>query len=298
MVRTAIIGASGFVGRHLFARFRTVDPETVGTSFLHGVGGLEYFDVRTPDLASLRLQERGVRAVLIASAKANVGYCQENAEDAAAVNVSGTLELIRQAVRLKLQPIFISSDYVFDGLTGDHDDDAPTNPSTEYGRQKQTVENELPRISDNYLILRLSKIYGDQKGDGTLIDDLANSLMNGREVRAATDQRFSPTYVDDLVSAIAKIQERGLGGVLNVSAPTSYSRFEVAVAVARELGLPASRVTPVRLHDFPGMSYRPLNTSLLCSRLAAEVGAEFTPIERHIASVAAQWKNADAKEGV
>ena len=289
MVKTAIIGGSGFVGRHLLKRYRETYPDTVGTSFSNAGVNLRPFDIRNPDLASLNLKVQGFCSVLIASAKPNIGYCDQHKDEAYAVNVEGMLALIRQAVALGLKPIFLSSDYVFDGETGGFDDNAPTNPSTEYGRQKQAVENELPRITDNYLILRLSKIYGTQKGDGTLLDDIAKALVSGKEQRAATDQRFSPTHIADLVDAIVAVQNLGLTGTVNICAPESPSRYEVAVAIAAALGLPTSMVTAVKLHDLPGMSGRPLNTSMRCSRLTSEVGVIFTPLQTAITAIAAQW---------
>lgn len=290
MVKTAIIGASGFVGRHLFKKYREIHPDTVGTSFSQPSLDLRRFDLRCPDLAALNLPDHGVRAVLITSAKPNIGYCEKNRDEAYAVNVRGMIELIRQTAKLGLQPIFLSTDYVFDGRTGHYDDRARTNPSTEYGKQKQAVENEIPRLTDNYLILRLSKIYSTQKGDGTLLDELAGSLVAGKEVRAATDQVFSPTHVDDLVNAIVAIQDHGLRGTINVCSPESRSRYEVAVSLARAMEIPVEKVAAVSLHDLPGMSDRPLNTSMGCPRLANEIGQTFTPLEAGVKSIAAQWK--------
>jgi dTDP-4-dehydrorhamnose reductase len=289
MVKTAIIGGSGFVGRHLLKRYRETYPDTVGTSFSSAGVDLRHFDIRNPDLAALNLREQGVDSVLIASAKPNIGYCEQQKDEAYAVNVDGMLALIRQTVALGLKPIFLSSDYVFDGGRGGFDDNAPTNPSTEYGRQKQAVENELPRITDNYLILRLSKIYGTQKGDGTLLGDIAKALVSGKEQRAATDQIFSPTHIADLVEAIVGVQSMGLTGTINICAPESPSRYDVALAMAQALGVSNSTISPVKLHELPGMSGRPLNTSMKCTRLSCEVGAMFKPLDEGIASVAEQW---------
>ncbi len=291
MVKTTVIGASGFIGRHLLQKFRETVPETIGTRFSHGDADLRPFDICRPDLSAIVPPGCGIHAVLIASAKPNIGFCEQHPEEAFAVNVEGTIELVRQAVQMGLQPIFLSTDYVFDGKTGHYDDLAPTRPTTEYGRQKQAVEMEIPRLTDDYLILRLSKIYGTQRGDGTLLDEIASALVSGKEVRAATDQFFSPTHVDDLVRAITAIQNIGLRGTINVCSPDAVSRYHVAASLAAALGLPPSRVTPISLHDLPGMSNRPLNTSMECTRLTVEIGPAFTPLPSAIELVAAQWKN-------
>lgn len=59
--KTLILGATGFVGRHLLAAYRRVDPGTFGTTRRQTANrdGLTFLDVATPDLGPLRLRERG-----------------------------------------------------------------------------------------------------------------------------------------------------------------------------------------------------------------------------------------------
>ena len=292
MIKTAVVGASGYVGRRLLKAYREKHPDCVGTAFSRIQPGLTPFDIREPDLAALRLEETGHRALLIAAAQPSVHRCEEQKVATRDVNVKGTLELIRQAGRASLPVIFLSSDYVFSG-PGPHDDGAAASPATEYGRQKALVEKEIPALAERYLILRLSKIFGLEKGDGTLLDDLARSLSEGREVLAAEDQLFCPTLVDDLSAAILAIQERGLNGTLNVSGPEIWSRYRLATETARALRADAARIKRISLHDLPSMAGRPLDTSMTCSRLGKETEASFTPIGACIERVAARWRGSN-----
>jgi dTDP-4-dehydrorhamnose reductase len=289
MIKTAVIGASGYVGRHLLASYRTEHADCLGTSFSKAAPGLTPFDIREPDIRPLRLVETGHQAVLIASANPNIKYCEDEKSAAYAVNVTGTLELIRQLARTSLPVIFLSSDYVFPGDSGPHDDADATRPSTEYGRHKKVVEDELPRLAGRHIILRLSKIFGLKKGDGTLLDDMAGSLSAGRQVQAAADQFFCPTYVDDLVAAIHAVQARELNGVMNFSSPEIWSRHRIAAELARAMGADAGLVKKISLYDFPSMAGRPLNTSMACSRLQKETDVSFTPLQECIKRTAAHW---------
>lgn len=290
MVKTAIIGASGFVGRHLWQSYRQSFPDCVGTSFTHPGEGLTPFDIRTPNLAALRLEETGHRAVLIASAKPNVGYCEQEPAAAHSVNVKGILELIRQIGRTSMTAIFISSDYVFDGSKGSYDDDAETKPTTEYGRQKVAVEREIPSLTDNFLILRLSKIYGLEKYDNTLLSEIASSLTSGKTISAADDQFFCATLVADLVGAIHAIQEAKLTGVMNVCSPEAWSRYDIAKELGGKLRVNPELVKRIKLHDLLSMKGRPLNTSMVCSRLRKLSGISFKPLRESIEQMAAVWK--------
>jgi dTDP-4-dehydrorhamnose reductase len=287
--KTAIIGASGNVGRYLWKACRDAHADCVGTSFSRPGNGLVPFDIRRPDLVALRLEETGHQAIVICSALANVGYCETHKEAAYEVNVRGTLELVRQAARTPLQTIFVSSDYVFEGCHGPSDDDAPLKPTTEYGRQKAAVEHALPDLTDNYLILRLSKIFALVKHDSVLIDEIAAVLSAGKAFRAAQDQFFCPTYVGDLVRAVQAIQARGLRGTMNVCSPERWSRAGIAQALAKAMGVDGSLVEPISLYDIPAMAGRPLDTSMICSRLIREVGATFQPLETFLPQIAANW---------
>jgi len=291
-MKTAVIGASGYIGRHLWEAYRARYAGCVGTTFSAERPGLKRFDIRTPDLGALRLEETGHQAVLIASAKPNIAYCEQHPAEAYAVNVAGTLELLRQIAQTRMLPVFLSSDYVFEGTGGPHDDDHPTAPTTEYGRQKSEVERALPTLASNYLVLRLSKIYGVSKGDGTLLDEMAALLAAGKEVRAARDQVFCPTRIDELVGTIHAIQDKGLRGVVNVCNPERWARADMALALAEEMMVPRSLVKAIALYDILAMRGRPLDTSMRTSRLAKEVGARFTPLRQDIRRVAQLWRGA------
>lgn len=289
--KTAVIGASGYVGGHLWNAYRARHPDCVGTGFSRAREELTHFDIRNPQLDALRLEDSGHEAVLISSAKPNIGYCDQQPEESYAVNVRGMLDLMRHIARTSMQIIFLSSDYAFEGH-GDHDDNSPTRPTTEYGRQKVAVEQALPELTDNYLILRLSKIYGVRKGDNTLLDEVAAGLAAGREMKVARDQIFCPTHVDDLTAAIHGIQKKGLRGTLNVCSPERWSRCDVATRLAAAMQCDPQLLKTISLHDLPGMASRPLNTSMLCTRLTNEVGSVFRGLEESIAEVAANWRSA------
>jgi dTDP-4-dehydrorhamnose reductase len=289
-IKTAVIGASGYVGRFLWQSYQSVFPGAVGTSFSCKEPGLARFDIRNPLLAPLRLEESGHAAVLICSARPNIDFCQREPTAAMAVNVTGTLELVRQIAATSMQVIFISSDYVFDGERGGYTEASAPAPTTEYGRQKALVEKEISSLTDNYLILRLSKIFGVRRGDGTLLDDLASNLTEGKKVRVARDQFFCPTYVGDLVRAVHSIQSRGLCGLVNLCSPEVWSRHEIALAMCSGLSANRELVTAINLHDIAAMAGRPLNTSMRCSPQLVEAGFQFTPLMRCFERVIANYR--------
>lgn len=283
-----MIGASGTVGRPLWNAYRQTFPDCLGTS-QSGEHPWLSLDLRHADLGPLQLRERGYQAVIVAAARPLIGDCERDPVATYEVNVRGTLDLVGQISALGMQVIWFSSDYVFDGICGGYTDEALPSPSTHYGRHKAEVEKAIPTLTDNYLVVRLSKVYSTTRGDRSWLDEMAARLSMGGEIVAASDQIFSPTHVDDVVAAVQRLQAVGARGLYNVACDQDWSRYQIAGALAAALGAQSAQVRQVCLHDLPGMAARPLNTSLRCHRLRREMPFSFRPLEKSLAEVAAQW---------
>ena len=59
MVKTAVIGASGFIGKYLWLAYRAVYPNVVGTNFSKFEPELIHWDIRDPKIELLRLKDAG-----------------------------------------------------------------------------------------------------------------------------------------------------------------------------------------------------------------------------------------------
>jgi dTDP-4-dehydrorhamnose reductase len=187
-------------------------------------------------------------------------------------------------------PIFLSTDYVFPGTsTEGYADDAPRGPTTEYGRQKAEVEEALERSGRPYLILRLSKVYGLERGDKSFLDEIAARLYASQTYAAARDQIFCPTCVHDLGPGFMELQSQGFTGTMNFCAPEPWARYDIARAVAKHLRLPMELVQPVTLADLPGNFPRPQCTRLLPNRLTRETSIHFTPLEKALPQLARSY---------
>lgn len=291
MIKTAVIGASGYIGSFLLRAYRKKFPDCTGTGFSRNNGDLVSFDLRKPDIDVLNLVETGHKAVVVSSAAPNIGYCETNPKETYELNVIGTLELVKQLSVRGITTIFFSTDYVFDGLVGNYSDDAETSPITEYGRQKAEVEKKIREITGNYIIFRLSKIYGTTKNDGTLIDLLAQAFTNGEAQTLAIDQFFSPTHIEDVVNMVLLAQEQKVRGLFNLCSQKPYSRYQIASILIEQLGLNSSLINPVLLHSISGLEGRPLNTSLKCSKIFEQLQKKPITVEEAVKLTVKNWIN-------
>ena len=291
MIKTAIIGASGFIGNHLINKYKSKYPDCIGTTFSSDKKNLLKFDLKNPDIKPLNLERTGHKAVIITSFKANIPYCENEPNKAYKVNVEGMLQLIKNLSQTSLKIIFLSSEYVFDGNEGKYSDNHPKDPKTAYGKHKKIIEDEIKNLTDNFLVLRLSKMYGLTRGDKTILDEAANLLNQKKEILAASDQYFNPTFIDDLVKAIIDIQEKNLKGYINVCAPETWSRFEMWTQLAQIMNKNKNLIKKIKLYDIPIMKGRPLNTSMVCNRLNQETQSKFISLKDAIKKVANNYKS-------
>ena len=289
MPPTAIIGATGFLGRNFLPAYRKVRQDTIGTT-RGSQEGLVHLDLLSPDIQPLKLA--GCRDALIFSSMCGMRACEQDQVLSHRVNVEGTLELVRQLAAAGIRPVFFSSEIVFDGMSGGYDELAWRRPCNAYGRQKVEAEDGIQQIcaGGNYLIVRLSKVFSLVKGDGTFLDEMASILRRGGVVRAAADQKISPTLVSDLVEIVAALQSIGAVGVIHVSAPEVWSRYELAMALAEKMKVDTSRVEKISLDDLREPYKRPRDPSMNTDKLKNLVNSRFTPIRQCIAEVAANWE--------
>ncbi|MBF0567239.1 MAG: sugar nucleotide-binding protein [Nitrospirae bacterium] len=286
--KTVIIGAGGFIGRHFLDAYRKTHSDLIGTTRAE-------LDLLNPDIRALRLSENHYKEALILAAIPNIDRCEQEKELSTKVNVTGTLQIIRQLADEGIKPVFTSSDYVFGGNAGNYKDDAPLCPNTEYGRQKAEVESKIGEITNgNHLIIRLSKVYSHVKGDATMIDEMASCLAQGKTVKAACDQVFCPTFIDDVIAVTAILQGNGITGTVNLCPSKRVSRYDIAKALAEKMGIDEVHVDKISLDDMVFRVKRPKDTSMRNDRLtgilAGLTNYHFTDISESIGIVGGNWK--------
>jgi len=76
-------------------------------------------------------------------------------EECVEANVVGTWNLLKNCLAKNIRFVFISTDYVFDGLTGEYTTVDPINPIGNYAMSKASAEL-LARMYDNSLTIRTS----------------------------------------------------------------------------------------------------------------------------------------------
>lgn len=277
-----IIGASGFIGRHLYNYFSQKNNLLAGTHHRTSYKNTIPFDLEISSLNELDIDLSKISHAIICSAISKPDECKKHEKETYKINVEGTKKLLEQLWQRKIFPIWFSSEYVFNGESGDYSEQDKPCPNTVYGGHKAIIEDFLNQSRKEFLILRLGKVFSLIPEDRTILTSTFQQLKNNEIIKCATDQIFSPLYIQDLAKIIDIAIEKNLEGLYNTASPESFSRFQLTNLIKEKLNIETGKVIPCSIKDFQFADNRPLNTSLNVDKIIRDANFQFTSIEQYI----------------
>jgi dTDP-4-dehydrorhamnose reductase len=263
----------------------------LGTYHRNPFPGGVVFDASQSSIHHLLNGKHGhfTHAVLLYGA-IDVERCATDPVGTAAINIDSMLRVIDAVAEAGIVPVFASTDYVFDGVSGLYRETDEPEPCTAYGRQKRTVEQRVAKLGERALIARLSRVVGRTIGTHSVLGPMVADIRAGKPLRCAIDQRFSPADVDDVASALLCLLEKRASGLFHVAGAERFSRMELARSLADHIHTVDPRVhaelIPCRLHELPFHERRPLDTSLVTDKLQASITWPFRRMDEICAAVA------------
>lgn len=168
-------------------------------------------DISDPDQVRAFLADNQIDLVIHCAAMARLVKGEEEPVSAINTNIIGTANLVVGCFELNEQTRFvhISTDAVYQGLTGSYSEAGPTIPATRYGWSKLGAEAAV-RMLANHCVIR-TRFF---EPDNIPVDT------------AAEDMYTSKIPVADLVAAIYQLGRSSFVGVVNVGAEreSEYNR--------------------------------------------------------------------------
>lgn len=246
-MRVVITGADGQLGVEL-VRTLGGQAEVIGTTMAD-------LDVTHPECAG-RLASYRPDWVVHTAAATDVDGCERNPNHAMAVNAEGTGRVAEGCRRVGAGLVYLSTDYVFDGLKGApySEEDAPA-PLNAYGRSKLEGELATRTLAPRWLIIRTAWLYGVHGRN--FVKTILGKLKAGEPLRVVDDQVGSPTYAADLADAVALLLSRGLTGVYHVTNSGTCSWLEFAGEILRLSGIPSTSLTRITSRELDRPARRP-----------------------------------------
>ncbi len=188
-----------------------------------------------------------------------VGKAESEKDIAYDINVNGVKYLAQYGKKI----IYISTDYVFDGLNNKPyvETDTP-NPISFYGKTKLEGEKRTLEYSETGIIIRTSWLYS--KFGHNFLKTILNFAKTKKELNIVSDQIGTPTYAKDFASFIENILPQisnGTKEIYHFSNEGCCSWYDFAKEIVDSAGLKC-KINPIESKDYPTQVQRPFYSVL------------------------------------
>ena len=201
-------------------------------------------------------------SIIHLAAMTGVDQCETQQDLAMKINANATEIMAKQAAKHNAFFLYISTDYVFDGINGMRKESDTPNPLGFYGKSKLAGELTLNKIPSSWCIVRTSTPFGIHKTKKSFPIWVKENLESKKEISVLTDQFTSPTYVPNLSKMLIEIAIRQIVGIYHASGDTRISRYNFAEMVAENLNLDKKFLQPASMSEMNWKSQRPKDSSL------------------------------------
>ena len=265
-MKAVLIGANGQLGTDI----NKTCPENVNLFPLTR----KNIDITNKDLLYITLKEIDPDIIINTAAFHKTDECEKKEELSFKVNTIAVKHLAEISDYLNAKLIHISTDYVFDGnkqkeKTPYVESDVP-NPLNIYGLSKYAGEIAIKNYTSDYLIIRISSVFGKSGASGkggNFVYTILKYAKENKPLKVIDDIFMSPTYTLDAAKNIWQlILEEKPSGIYHSANSGICSWYEFAKEILYLSGL-KTKVEPVNHNFYPSIAKRPL-----WSPLASEKG--------------------------
>lgn len=252
-VKYLVVGANGQLGQEIVKLLQERDKNFVAFNS-------KELDITNRELVFSVISGENPDVILDAAAYTKVDLAEEDGKNLNwLVNAGGTKNLADAAETFGATIVYVSTDYVFEGLKlTDYLETDEVNPQTEYGRAKLAGEQAIKQRNSHYYIVRTSWVFGEFGNNfvHTMLQ-LGDKLD---EINVVNDQKGRPTWTKTLADFLLHLVDSNSEfGVYNLSNDNEATWYEFAVEILKEKNV---KVNPVKSSEFPTVAKRPKNSVL------------------------------------
>ena len=255
--RALVLGAGGFVGRHLCARLRADGWEVVGTVRPGSTGGVPV-DLADPVALTAAVRDADPDVAFHLAAGRARATPQERAATAAVNTMSG-LHLVEALGPRCRAVVRLGSSTEYAAVDGPMDESAPLRPRGLFGATKAAGSLLLTAAAAERgvraAVLRAFQVYGPHDHAGRLVPTVLRAARDGTVLPlTAPGARRDWIHVDDVVEACVRAalaDDLPPGQVLNVGTGRQTANEELVAAAERATG----RTIRTAIGAHPGRSW-------------------------------------------
>ncbi len=279
-MKILITGTNGLLGQKLIYLLKNSNGVSViacarGANRINDKNGYIYETVDLTDAGHVTeiIAKHRPDCIIHSAAMTNVDQCELDPEACRTNNIATVKYLTAAARDFGSHFIYISTDFVFNGISGPYKETDPIDPLSVYARSKAEAEDLVMKCGLPWTIMRTMIIYGvcDDAQRSNVVLWTKKSLESGTDIKVIHDQFRGPTLAEDLAEACKTAALKKVQGLFHVSGREVMSILEIAYQVADFFELDKKHIHPISTAALNQPARRPLKTGFIISKAEREL---------------------------
>lgn len=294
MKRVLVTGSNGLLGQkltqqilhrpevELIATNRGENKYPIKNGYVY-----EAMDLLDKDRVAAVLNYYKPNVVIHTAAITNVDTCHTNRQACWETNVDATAHLISLCEQMGIHFIYVSTDFVFDGLDGPYKENDAANPVSYYGESKLAAEKLTQQMKGNWTIIRTILVYGilNDMSRSNIVLWAKSALEAGKPINVVNDQWRMPTLAEDLADACLLAVKHEAKGIFHISGKDMMSVAELVRKVAGFWNLDESLINEISSDSLGQEAKRPKKTGFILDKAMTELQYQPHSFEQGLALV-------------
>ena len=267
-MKILVVGHKGQVGNCLAKLGPDYGFEIIG-------GDLPELDICSLESVRVFVQKNSPGLIINAAAYTAVDKAEEDIEAAYLVNDKGVENLAIVAEAIAIPVFHISTDYIFDGISGPYKETDEVNPLSIYGASKLAGEISLKNYCSKTVILRTCWLFSEYGNN--FLKSMINLGRSRDSLSIVADQYGAPTSAEHVAQALLELAKeykagKEIFGTYHFSGQpygTWYDFAAVIFASAEKQGLLEKKpqLKKITTEEYPLPAPRPKNSRLECGKI-------------------------------
>lgn len=224
MKKVWIVGAGGHVGSALKEMLDCMKYKLYLTD-------INEVDVTDRNIVHRYITNTRPDVIINCAGITDIEVCEQYPDKAYAVNAIGPRNLAVEAQSIEAKLIQLSTDDVFDAVQErPYNEFDSVHPKTMYGKSKYAGEKFITDLSNRYVIIRSSWVYGTGKD---FVNTVLEAVGKKSELEVSVNSYASPTSAKELAKVVMQFIENDCFGIYHAVCKGSCSRYEFALEILK-----------------------------------------------------------------
>lgn len=260
--RILILGGSGFIGEKLKPILNNgFDVYSTGhqNNSSHNIN-LDILDTKRIEKIFERVKPEIVLNLYVMYN--NLEFCEKNKEKVMKINGESLIPISKLANKYDSYLVQMSTDYVFDGIKGNYNEDDLPNPINFYGKSKLEGEKNVIEFCRKFCIIRTSMVYDKSNEKITLSEWILEKIKKESKIGLIDDQFMTATYRENLCDMMNEVIHKQYQGTIHLAGRDKTTRYQFAKLLLQQFGYDEFKIFPEKRDSFDFSKNMPRDSSL------------------------------------